>query len=57
VEDDGIGGSPAEGAGLSGMRARLGAIGGTLERDGQRGTRLTLTVPDSPAEHRAVVAS
>jgi two-component system, NarL family, sensor histidine kinase DesK len=57
VEDDGIGGSSAEGAGLSGMRARLAAIGGSLDRDGQRGTRLVLTVPDRPADARAVVAS
>jgi two-component system sensor histidine kinase DesK len=57
VEDDGIGGSSDEGAGLSGMRARVAAIGGTLERDGVRGTRLVLTVPGRPQERRAPVAS
>lgn len=58
IEDDGVGGSLAEGAGLSGMRARMAEVGGTLERDGRRGTRLTLTVPlrqDAPAG--ALVAS
>ena len=46
IQDDGIGGEQAEGAGLSGMRARLAALGGTLTRDGRRGTRLTLAVPE-----------
>ena len=45
VEDDGVGGELVEGAGLSGMRSRMAEIGGTVERDGRRGTRLTLTVP------------
>ena len=44
VEDDGVGGGQ-EGAGLSGMRARLAEIGGTLVRDGSQGTRLELRVP------------
>lgn len=47
IQDDGVGGSGSEGAGLSGMRARVGELGGTLERDGRRGTRLTLWVPDA----------
>ena len=46
IQDDGVGGEQAEGAGLSGMRARLAALGGTLTRDGRHGTRLTLTVPE-----------
>ncbi len=46
VADDGVGGEHVEGAGLSGMRARLSAIGGTLLCDGTHGTRLTLIVPD-----------
>ena len=46
IQDDGVGGEQAEGAGLSGMRARLAALGGTVARDGRRGTRLTLTVPE-----------
>ena len=57
VEDDGVGGEPAEGAGLSGMRARLAEIGGTMERDARRGTRLTLVVPRRPTVARAMVAS
>ena len=50
VEDDGVGGEHVEGAGLSGMRARLSQVGGTLLCEGQHGTRLTLVVPD---RHRA----
>jgi two-component system sensor histidine kinase DesK len=46
VHDDGIGGEPAEGAGLSGMRARLAEVGGTLAISGRRGTSVTLTVPE-----------
>lgn len=46
VEDDGVGGSHVEGAGLSGMRERLAEIGGTLLCEGTRGTRLTFVVPD-----------
>ena len=57
VEDDGVGGDPGEGAGLSGMRARLAEIGGTMERDARRGTRLTLVVPRRPDVARAVAAS
>jgi two-component system sensor histidine kinase DesK len=57
VEDDGVGGEPAEGAGLSGMRARLAEIGGTMERDARRGTRLTLVVPRKPDVRRTMVAS
>lgn len=49
IEDNGVGGDSPEGAGLSGMRARLGELGGTLARDASRGTRLTLWVPDARA--------
>lgn len=45
VQDDGVGGGEREGAGLSGMRARLAEIGGTVIRDGSHGTRLELLVP------------
>ena len=49
VQDDGVGGSDREGAGLSGMRARLAEFGGQVVRDARRGTRLELTVPLRPA--------
>jgi two-component system, NarL family, sensor histidine kinase DesK len=45
VQDDGVGSRDPEGAGLSGMRARLSEIGGIVTRDGSRGTRLELAVP------------
>ncbi|MFC6666810.1 ATP-binding protein [Deinococcus radiopugnans] len=35
VRDDGVGGLAPEGSGLTGMRERLRAIGGTLERRGE----------------------
>jgi two-component system sensor histidine kinase DesK len=47
IEDDGVGGDHVAGAGLSGMRARLAEIGGSLVCEGSHGTRLTLVVPDS----------
>ncbi|CAN5778510.1 hypothetical protein BH24ACI5_BH24ACI5_05720 [soil metagenome] len=54
VQDDGVGGGEQEGAGLSGMRARLAEIGGTVVREGSRGTRLELSVPcRSPAAEGA----
>jgi two-component system sensor histidine kinase DesK len=45
IADDGVGGDCDEGSGLSGMRARLQEIGGTVARDGTRGTTLTIAVP------------
>jgi len=45
ISDDGQGGTPREGAGLSGMRERVEALGGTLEHDGSRGMRLLLRLP------------
>lgn len=45
IEDDGVGGAAADGAGLSGMRSRVAALGGIIERDGRAGTRLTITLP------------
>lgn len=46
IEDDGVGGEGREGSGLSGMRARLAEVGGSLNRDGARGTKLVITVPE-----------
>jgi two-component system sensor histidine kinase DesK len=45
IEDDGRGGSPGEGNGLRGMRERVEMLGGTLHRDTQAGTKLTITLP------------
>jgi two-component system, NarL family, sensor histidine kinase DesK len=45
IEDDGRGGLQEEGNGLRGMRERVEMLGGTLRRDTQAGTRLTITLP------------
>lgn len=45
VTDNGEGGDAREGFGLSGMRQRIEALGGTLERDGSKGTRLRIRLP------------
>lgn len=45
VTDDGRGGSKTEGAGLTGMRERITALGGTVQRDGASGTRIRVTLP------------
>jgi two-component system, NarL family, sensor histidine kinase DesK len=45
IEDDGRGGFPGEGNGLRGMRERVEMLGGTITRDSQTGTRLTITLP------------
>jgi two-component system sensor histidine kinase DesK len=52
VEDNGVGGELVEGAGLAGMRERLAEIDGRLERDGGRGTCLTVSAPLSPELRR-----
>ncbi|MEA2339664.1 MAG: two-component system, NarL family, sensor histidine kinase DesK, partial [Thermoanaerobaculia bacterium] len=44
VSDDGRGGGQ-DGAGISGMRERIAALGGTVSRDGSRGTMLAITLP------------
>jgi two-component system sensor histidine kinase DesK len=49
IADDGVGGTAPEGSGLSGMRARVTEAGGALEREGLKGTRLTITLPASAA--------
>ncbi len=48
VADDGTGARAPEGAGLAGMRERVEALGGTLERDVAAGTRLTVLLPVHP---------
>ncbi len=45
IQDDGGGGVSVEGNGLRGMRERIQALGGTLERDTSKGTRLTIQFP------------
>lgn len=45
IEDDGRGEMEPEGVGLSGMRQRVEALGGTLRREISSGTRLVITLP------------
>ena len=45
VTDDGRGGSAPEGAGLTGMRERIAALGGAVQRDGESGMRVRVTLP------------
>jgi two-component system sensor histidine kinase DesK len=45
IQDDGEGGLAPEGVGLQSMRERIVAVGGTLERRGDAGTRLLIAVP------------
>ena len=45
IQDDGRGGSSLEGNGLRGMRERVEALGGTLDRSSAGGTTLTITLP------------
>ena len=54
IKDDGIGGQTPEGSGLTGMRERLRALGGSLTRDGTAGTTLTADLPGAePGESAA----
>ncbi len=45
ISDDGRGGNEPFGSGLSGMRERVEILGGSLTRDGRRGTTLTVKLP------------
>jgi len=45
IADNGRGGVVQEGNGLSGMRQRVEALGGILERQGEAGTLLRIRVP------------
>jgi two-component system sensor histidine kinase DesK len=56
IRDNGRGGADPEGSGLTGMRARVVALGGRVERDGREGTRLTITMPATASRRVAVVA-
>jgi two-component system sensor histidine kinase DesK len=46
VRDDGCGRLSPEGTGLSGMRKRVEALGGQLQRDALAGTRILITLPE-----------
>lgn len=52
IQDDGVGSSTDEGNGLRGMRERVEMLGGTLVRESEAGTKLTITLPtkDVPVE-------
>lgn len=45
IQDDGQGGNQIEGNGLLGMRERIEALGGTMQRDTTAGTRLSIQFP------------
>jgi two-component system, NarL family, sensor histidine kinase DesK len=49
IADNGCGADSPEGNGLRGMRERLEAIGGSLQRQSQAGTRLVIHLPLAPA--------
>jgi two-component system, NarL family, sensor histidine kinase DesK len=57
IQDDGCGGSKVEGNGLRGMRERIEALGGTLQRETVAGTHLTIRFPLSPVEDGATKAN
>jgi two-component system, NarL family, sensor histidine kinase DesK len=54
IHDDGRGGSAAEGNGLRGMRERIEALGGTLLRETNSGTRLTIEFPITSAARNEI---
>ena len=49
VKDDGRGGLPQEGYGLTGMRERVAAAGGTVTIDGSNGTSVAVSLPNPRA--------
>jgi two-component system sensor histidine kinase DesK len=53
VEDNGVGGDAPFGNGLSGMRERIQALGGMLQRQSDAGTRLLIELPLSAAPHNS----
>ena len=48
IQDDGRGGIQEEGNGLRGMRERIEALGGTIRRETEAGTRLIIQFPLQP---------
>jgi two-component system sensor histidine kinase DesK len=53
VADNGVGGQALEGAGLTGMRERVQALGGALERTVEGGTSLLIRLPRAQAQGAA----
>jgi two-component system, NarL family, sensor histidine kinase DesK len=53
VRDDGVGGAPRAGYGLTGMRERVAALGGDITIDGTHGMRLDITLPQPAATETA----
>jgi two-component system sensor histidine kinase DesK len=53
IVDNGRGGDAPFGSGLSGMRERIEALGGTLTRDGANGTTVTIAMPSIFAAERS----
>jgi len=53
VDDDGIGGTFVEGAGLSGMRERVESLGGSMQLEGISGASIRVRLPiiAGPKEH------
>lgn len=49
VTDDGVGGEQRDGNGLTGMRERIGALGGDVQRQARGGTAVTVAVPAAVA--------
>jgi two-component system sensor histidine kinase DesK len=50
IQDDGRGCNGAEGNGMRGMRERIEALGGTLERVSGKGTKLKIQFPIVPVK-------
>lgn len=48
IQDDGRGGLQTEGNGIRGMRERIEALGGIMQRDTSQGTRITIQFPLAP---------
>ena len=57
VTDDGSGGLGPEGSGLTGMRERIAARGGSVQRDGSSGMRVRVSLPPETTRGSSVLAS